>query len=255
MPQTIWIGNIHFKDINVPVKLHTTVQQNRVQFHLLHKTDRIRLRQQMICAYEKIPVLKTEELKGFQIDKRKFIIMDPEEFEQTEPESSRTIDVHEFVDPGEIDPVFMEKTYYLEPEVPGKAYGALAAALKEMNALGVCTWAMRKRSYLGALKSDGKILKLTVLRYADEIIQVQSLGIQEYSLSEKELAIAGELIGKLTVHFQPEKYINEHQKKLQAMIEKKAHGEKFVVLKPRRLKSTAPGKLLDVLEESLRKAK
>jgi DNA end-binding protein Ku len=210
---------------------------------------------QMICSFEKKPVTSTEELKGFQVDKRKFILMDPEELEQAEPEKNRTIDVHEFVKADEIDPVFMERTYYLEPEAVDGNYWTLAAAIKELNVQGICTWAMRKRSYLGALKSDGKILKLTVLRYTDEIIPVTSLGIETYSLSEKELSIAGELIDKLTVHFQPEKYVNEHQRKLQELIEKKAHGEKFIVIKPRHLKSTSPGKLLEVLEESLRKVK
>jgi len=253
--QTIWIGNIHFKEINIPVKLHASVKENHIQFHLLHKTDRVRLRQQMLCAYEKTAVPSDEEVKGFQVDKRKFILMSPEELEQTEPGKSRDIDVHEFVNSDEIDPIFLERTYYLEPETSAKNYGALASALKEMNAAGVCTWAMKKRDYLGALRSNGEKLSLTTLRYADEIVQAKSLGIESYPLSDKELQIAGELIKKLTVHFEPEKYINDHQKKLQAMIEKKARGEKVIVLKPRRLKSTESTKLLEMLEESLKRAK
>ncbi len=254
MPSTIWIGNIHFGALIVPVKLHTAVSQNRVQFHLLHKTDRVKLRQQMICKFDKTPVPAEEQVKGFQVDERKYVLMDPEELEQAEPESSRTIDVHEFVKTGGIDPVFIERIYYLEPDAEAKSYGALAASLKDLDALAVCTWVMRKRAYFGAISSTGKALRLNVLRYTDEIVQAQSLGLESFELSEKEVSIGSELINKLTVKFQPEKYVNEHQKKLWEMIEKKAHGQKITPLTPKHLKPTMPGKLLEALEKSLNRA-
>ena len=254
MASTIWIGNIQFGAITVLVKLHTAVSQNRVQFHLLHKTDRVKLRQQMICKFDKTPVPADEQVKGFQVDERKYVLMDPEELEQAEPESSRTIDVHEFVKTGGIDPVFIEHIYYLEPDAEAKSYGALAASLNDLDALAVCTWVMRKRAYFGAISSTGKALRLNVLRYTDEIVQAQSLGLESFELSEKEVSIGSELINKLTVKFQPEKYVNEHQKKLWEMIEKKAHGQKIALLTPKHLKPTAPGKLLEALEKSLKAA-
>jgi len=119
---------------------------------------------------------------------------------------------------------------------------------------GICTWTMRKRSYLGALQSRGKILRLNTLRYADEVISVESLELQDVPVSEKELKIGSLLIDQLTAPFEPQKFENEHQKKLQAMIEKKARGEKIVVLAPRRLKPTKSDDLLQVLEASLKKA-
>ena len=254
MAGTIWIGNIHFGDTNVPVKLHTAVSQNRVQFHLFHKTDRVKLRQQMICAYEKAPIPAEEQVKGFQVDETEYILIDPEELEQTEPETDRSIDVHEFVKTGEIDPVFLERTYYLEPDSSLKSYLALAEAMKEMNTDGICTWAMRKRSYLGALHSAGYTLRLNVLRYADEVLSAQSLGLETFSPSAKEIETGSELINRMAVHFQPQKYKNEHVKKLLALIEKKARGEKIALLKPRHLKTTKPGKLLEALQESLKRA-
>ncbi|MFA6170289.1 MAG: Ku protein [Candidatus Margulisiibacteriota bacterium] len=254
MAQTLWIGNIHFKTTNVPVKLLTAVSQNRIQLHLFHKTDGIKLRQQMICAYEKTPVSSDQQLKGFRVGERSYIPISPEELAQTEPKPSRTIAVHEFVKTDAIDPVFMGQTYRLEPAAPGKVYGLLAAALKETGRQGLCTWTMRKRAHLGALRSDGKSLNLIVLRFADEIIRAKSLGLESFSISEKELNIAGELIGKLTVPFQPEKYTDEHQKKLRALIGKKARGEKIRLSKPKHLTATVPSKLLEVLEESLQKA-
>ena len=254
MASTLWIGNIQFGGISVPVKLHAAVSQDRVQFHLLHKTDRVRLRQQMICKLDKAPVPAGEQVKGFQVDERKYVLIDAEELEQAEPEASRTIDVHEFVKTGEIDPVFVEHVYYLEPDASQKAYGALAAALKDMDAQGVCTWVMRKRAYFGALQSAGHALRLNVLRYTDEIVQANSLGLESFELSEKEVGIGCELIQKLTVHFEPGKYGNEHQKKLRDMIEKKAHGQKIALFTPKHLKPTEPGTLLEALEKSLKGA-
>lgn len=250
---TIWKGYIHFGAVDVPVKLHTAVREERIQFHLLHKRDRVKLRQQMICAYEKVPVPAEEQAKGFELEDRKYILVDPEELEQAEVESSRLIEVHEFVKTGQIDPVFLERVYYLEPEAPMRGYNALVGVLKEMGVEGICTWTMRKRSYLGALQAGGKTLRLITLRYADEVISVKSLGLQKFSLSEKELKIGSELINQLTAPFQPGKFENEHQKKLQNLIEKKARGGKIALLRPRRLKPTEPDKLLQALEASLKK--
>jgi DNA end-binding protein Ku len=254
---TIWKGYIHFGDTDVPVKLHTAVREERIQFHLLHKPDQVKLRQQMICAYEKQPVPTEEQARGFEVEDGKYIIVDPEELEQAVPESSRMIKVHEFVKTAQIDPFFFDHVYYLEPDITtiqGKGYNALVKVLKEIDVEGICTWSMRKRSYVGALQASGKVLRLTTLRYADEVVPVATLGLQDVALAEKELKIGGDLINQLTASFEPRKFENEHQKKLQDMIEKKARGEKIEVLTPRRLKPTESDQLLQVLEASLKKA-
>ncbi len=251
--RAIWKGNIHFGDVNVPVNLHAAIKEDRIQFHLLHKRDHVRLRQQMICAYEKIPVPVEAQVKGFEVEDGRYIIVDPEEFEQAEPESSRIIEVHEFVNSEQIDPVFLERVYYLEPDINLKGYVALAGALKEMDVAGISTWTMRKRSYLGALQTGGKILRLNTLRYADEVIPAKSLEFEKLPLPEKELKIGSDLINQLTAPFQPLKFENEHQKRLRDLIDKKARGEKIAILRPRRLRPTAPDKLLQALEASLKK--
>ncbi|MBI5674834.1 MAG: Ku protein [Nitrospirae bacterium] len=251
--RTLWKGYIQFSDINVPVKLHTAVQQDRIQFHLLHKRDHVKLHQQMICAYEKVPVPPEEQAKGFELEDRKYILVDPAELEQADPKDGRMIEVHEFVKAGEIAPVFFERMYYLEPDTTVKEYSALAGALKETGAAGICTWTMRRRSYLGALQINGKVLCLSTLRYADEVVQAKALELQKAPLSEKELKIARDLIDQLSAPFQPEKFKNEHHKKLQDLIDKKARGEKIVLLRPRHLKPTAPDKLLEALKASMKK--
>ena len=251
---TVWKGSIHFGDTDVPVKLHTAVSEERVQFHLLHRSDSVRLRQQMVCALEGRPVAAEEQTKGFEVEKGKYLIVDPEELEQAAPEASRLIQVHEFVPAGQIDPLFLDRVYYLEPDGVGKGYQAVAAALREMEVAGLCTWTMRKRSYFGALQAAGKALRLGTLRYADEVVPVSSLGLPDVPLSERELSIGSELIEKLTAPFEPEKFRNEHETKLRDLIERKARGETVTVLPPRRLEPTGPDRLLEALEASLKKA-
>jgi len=251
--RAIWKGYIHFGGVNVPVKLHPAVREQRIQFHLLHKRDRIRLKQQMICAYEKVPVPVEEQARGFELDKGKYLLVNPEELEQTEQEGSRLIEIHEFIKTARIDPIFLERVYYLEPDTVSKGYQALFAAMREMDVEGICTWTMRKRSYLGSLQVGGEMLRLSILRYADEVLSVQFLELPDIPLSEKELKIGIDLISQMTAPFQPQKFKNEHHQKLQQLIDKKARGEKIAILRPRRLKATAPDKLLQTLEASLRK--
>jgi len=129
MGATIWKGTIHFGETDVAVKLHAAVKEERIQFHLLHRPDQARLRQQMVCAYEKQPVPGEEQTKGFEVEGGKYIIVDPDELEQTAPESSRVIEVHEFVKTGQIDSLFLDRFYYLEPDlqdVQGKGFNALS---------------------------------------------------------------------------------------------------------------------------------
>ena len=252
---TIWKGIIHFGETQVPVKLHSAVKEERIQFHLLHQRDGVKLQQQMICAYEKIPVPSAAQIKGFEVEEGKYIIVDPGELEQTVPESSRLIEIHEFVKSAQIDPIFLDHVYNLEPDatLDSGGYNALVAALQELEVAGICTWAMRKRSYHGALQASGKILRLNTLRYADEVIAVKALELEEIPLSERELQIGSDLIKQMAAPFQPQKFVNEHQQKLQQLIEQKARGEKVRILRPRLLPPTTAEQLLETLEASLKK--
>lgn len=248
----IWKGIINFGDWNIPVKLHPAVREKRIQFHLLHRRDQVRLRQQMICAYEDIPVAPESQARGFEAEEGKYIIVDPEELEGTLPENSRVVTVHEFVPSGQIEPLFLDHSYLLESDALASHYETLRVTLQELDATGICTWAMRKRPYFGALQAGGSKLRLTVLRYADEVIPLASLELQDYSLSEKELKIGSELIRQLTSAFEPWRFENEHQKKLENLIAVKARGEHVELPPLRLLRPTAPDKLLQALEASLK---
>jgi DNA end-binding protein Ku len=251
--RAIWKGIIHFGVFKIPVRLHITVQEERIQFHLLHKSDHIKLKQQMVCAYEKVPVPTEEQIRGFRLEEGKYILVEQEELEQADPEVSRIIEVHEFVQIAQIDPIFISRSYYLEPDTKSKEYHVMAATLGNMNLAGICTWTMRKRSYIGSLRMHGNILCLNTLRYADEVIPVAALDLQHVPLSEKELQIGRDLIDHMTAPFEPQKFADEHRKKLQSLIDQKARGEKIKIIRPTRLKSTSADKLLNVLEANLKK--
>ena len=202
--RTMWKGYLHFGDIDLPVKLHTAVKEERIQFHLLHKHDQVRLQQQMVCAYENIPVPKEEQAKGFEVEDNKYILIDATELEQTEPESSRLIEIHELSKTSRSIPSFSKRSI-IWSLIRAKGYSSLVEVLQEMGVQGICTWTMSKRSYFGALQAVGQILRLQTLRYADEVISVKSLGLKEFALSAKELDIGRQLINHLTGPFQPQK--------------------------------------------------
>ncbi|HEU0264597.1 MAG TPA: Ku protein, partial [Geobacterales bacterium] len=232
---TIWKGSIHFGDTDLPVKLHGAVRDERIQFHLLHRRDGVKLHQQMICAHEKVAVPTEGQSRGFQVEEGKYVIVEPAELEALTPESSRRIELHEFVASGDIDPLFLERSYYLTPEgeIHREAYATLVQAMQEMGVAGICTWTMRKRAYVGALRGSGRTLRLQSLRHADEVIAVSSLDLPAIPLAERELKIGSDLIQQLTAPFRPDKFINDHQQRLKQLIDKKARGEKVALLHPR----------------------
>jgi len=251
---TIWKGIIHFGETDIAVKLHSAVREERLQFHLLHEPDKVRLRQQMICAVDKQPVPAEEQLKGFELEEGKYLLIDPEELEEAASENNRVVVVHEFVKNSQIWPLYLNRAYNLEPDNLAKGYAELARSLIALDVAGICTWTMRKRSYFGALQANGGLLRLSTLRYADEVVLPESFNLEKVLLSDKELRIGSELINQLTVPFEPAKFQNEHQAKLRLMIENKSRGEKITVLPPRRLIPTESDQLLQALEASLKKA-
>jgi DNA end-binding protein Ku len=253
MAGTIWKGEIRFGEVSVPVKLHTAVKEERIEFHLLHKRDRARLRQQMICSSDGKPVPAEEQVKGFEVEENKYILNRLGGARTDRPRAAGRSRSTSSSRRGQIDPLFLDRAYYLEPDAGPQGYGALRRPLQELAVEGVCTWTMRKRSYLGALQVGEGILRLQTLRHADEILKTASLQLPTVSLSEKELTIAAELIGHLAASFEPAKFKDEHEAKLRGLIDRKARGEKIVVVPPRHLKPTSDSQLLKALEASLKK--
>ena len=252
--RTIWKGYIHFANVNIPVKLHPAVKEERIQFHLLHAPDNNRLAQQMVCAVENVPVAKEEQTRGYEVEKGTFVIVDPDELKAVDPEGSRMIEIKEFVKNEEIDPRFLERTYYLEADNSEKAYATLAEALKETDRAGVGTWVMRNRNYVGVLRSKGRSLRLTTLRFFDEVVPADDLELPKASVNEREISTGMMLIKEMSGSFDPDRYHNEYEKKLRGIIEAKARGEKIRIPHPKRVKATPSDELLKALQQSLKKS-
>jgi DNA end-binding protein Ku len=254
----IWNGSISFGRFAVLVKLHAAVWERRIQFHLLHRRDLVKLKRMMVCSLDGTPVPPEEQAKGFELEGGKYVLIDPAELEKVDPQANRAIEVREFVPAGDIDPIFLERSYFLEPGEGGTSktanvYPALAAALEELRLAGICIWTMRKRSYLGALVSSDGLLRLNTLRYAGEVVNAARLKQAGEPLSARELAVGSELIDHMTGSFKPEQFKDTHQERLRELIGRKARGQKIRTVQPKRKAATEPSRLLSVLEASLKK--
>jgi DNA end-binding protein Ku len=249
----IWDGNIIFGSVALPVKLHPAVRENRVRFHLLHRRDLVKLKRQMVCSLDGAPVPPEDQARGFELEDDRYILVDPTELEEVDPEAGRAIEVHEFVPAAQIDPVYLDHSYYLEPGPHAEGYGALVAALAEMDVAGVCTWTMRKQPYVGAIRAGGRFLRLYTLRHAGEVVAAAAPGAPVAALSARELKVGTDLIDHMTGRFQPRKFEDRHQELLRKLIDRKARGGKFRILRPKRIAPTAPSRLLAALEAGLKR--
>ena len=252
--RAIWKGVISFGAVSVPVKLYSAVREERVQFHLLHDQDEVRLRQQMVCPVDDEVVDREHQQKGLEVAEEEYVVVEEEELDKLEPESSRDIEVKQFVKLGEIDPRFYDRPYYLGPDGDEKTFRKLAAALHKENLAGVCQWVMRKRAYLGALKFCGNALCLVALRYADELTPSNALKLPKAKLDPREKETASYLIDTMSGEFDPSQYHDDYQERLAELVARKARGQKAPVKRISRPKATQSGQLLKMLQASLKKA-
>jgi DNA end-binding protein Ku len=253
--RTIWKGAINFSNVNVPVKLHSAVRERRIAFNLLHAHDQARLRQQMICSHENVPVPREHQIKGYAVAPGQYVIVPDAEMAQVEPQGGRTIEVLEFVRREELDPRYYQRLYYLEPENSPRAFNTLSAALAETGLIGICRWHMRRRSYLGALRPGRIGLDLATLRFPDEVVARDDLALPQVAVSERELKIGTELIDNLSAPFKPEQFQNEYQARLQELIAQKAAGRKIKIVPFRPKQPTAEDALVRALTASLKQAR
>lgn len=253
--RAIWKGIISFADARVPVKLYSAVEDVKVSFHLLHDQDQVRLQQQMVCEKEEKPVEKSEVVKGLEVEEHEYVLIEQEDLDALTPESDRTIEIRSFTHAEEIDGRYFERPYHLGPDTDPWKYASLAKALEESNAIGLCHWSFRKRSYSGALRARDGVLMLITLRVADEVASAKELDLPRVALSQRERNTARYLVDELTSEFDAEKYHNDFQDALNKLIETKARGGKVKTRRPKRHKETQPRELADILEASLSQAR
>ena len=258
MARSIWSGAISFGLVNVPVKVFTAVRKKDVRFHQLHEKDGARIQQKRFCSKEDKEIPYDEIVKGYEIGSGQYVMIDPDELEALDPEATRTIDIEDFVDLDEIDPLYYDTNYYLVPdERGGKAYRLLLEAMQEANKVGIARVVMRTKQYLVAVRPVGDALVMSMLNFHDEVVaqdELEGLPNKKQSASDRELKMAEQLIASLATDWDPSKYHDTYREKVLDLIEKKAEGKEIVA--PEEPSRPAPVvDLMAALEASLKAAK
>jgi len=255
--QGIWSGTISFSLVAIPVRLVTAVEPGRASFHLLHKKDHSRLSRKMFCPTEGIMVPPEEIIRGFEIAPSQYVLMTDEELESVSPERSRTIEILEFIDVREVDPVYFDHPYYLVPAKGGeKAYQLLVEVMSRTNKAGLAKFVLAEREYLVAVISQNDALELITLHYPEEIHDHEDLSPGIDTISSEEEARMVTTIRTMINDFKPEHYANERRKRIMDLVTQKAQNQTPVESPaPVDEAEEGPADLVAALEESMRSMK
>jgi DNA end-binding protein Ku len=257
MPRAIWSGAISFGLVNVPIKLFTATSQKDVRFHQLHDKDGARIQQKRVCSKDGEEIPMEHIVKGYEISRDKYVLITPEELDALDPKASRTIDILDFVDLDEIDPVYFDATYYMVPEKgAGKAYALLLEAMRKSKKVAIARVVLRQKQHLVALRPLKNALSMDTMLYADEVVSPETLeGLPEdVEVTDRELAMAQQLIDSLADDFKPERYKDDYRERVLEMIERKAAGQEIVVAEEEEEQAPVVD-LMAALEASLAAAK
>jgi DNA end-binding protein Ku len=253
--RAIWKGAISFGMVSIPVKLYTATEQKDVRFRLLHKKDGAPIVEKRFCTLEDKEVAWEDLARGFEVSKGEFVVLDPEEIEAVEPESASTIEIGDFVELEEIDPIYFEKSYYLGPDKGGeKAYRLLADAMAKADRVALATFVMRGKESLVLIRPADKGLMLHTMYFADEVRDFGEVEKGEGAkIREGELELAEKLIAELTHdEFKPEQYKDEYRQRVLDLVNTKVEGKEITT-------AAAPAEraqvidLMDALKQSLAK--
>jgi DNA end-binding protein Ku len=255
MARAIWSGAISFGLVNVPVKLYSATSPKTVRFHQLSGKTGARIKQKRVdpSTGEEVPF--EEIVKGYEISPDRYVLIEPEELDALDPKATKTIDIEEFVDLAEIDPIYYDHSYYLVPSAGGaKAYRLLLDAMREAEKVGIGRVVLRSKQQLCALRPTDDVLTLTTMLFGDEVLPPDRLdeldAIGEAEATKRELAMAEQLIGSLSSEFDPAKYHDEYRERVIDLIERKAAGEEIAVAPEAEEPAAAPD-LMAALEASL----
>jgi DNA end-binding protein Ku len=258
MPRSIWRGAISFGLVNVPVKLYSAVSKKTVRFNQLHDKDGQRIQQKRVCSLDGEEVPYENIVKGYEISPDRYVMITPEELEALDPQKTRTIDIEDFVDLDEIDPLYYEHPYYLVPDTgAAKAYSLLLTALEETNKVAIARVVIRSKEYLTAIRPAGGILTMETMLFADELVSpdtIDELPEEDVRATDKEVAMARQLIESLAAEFDPAKYRDEYRERVLDLIERKAGGEEIAIEVAPEQPAKVPD-LMAALEASLAEAK
>lgn len=254
MARSIWSGSISFGLVNVPVKLYNAVQRKNVQFHQLHALDRARIQQKRVCSADGAEVAFEELVKGFEFAPGQYVVIEPDELESLAATKSRLIEIEQFVDLAEIDPLMFDQPYYVMPSTgAGKAYRLMVDAMREAGKAGIGRFVLRQKEHLVALRAQDDRLVMATLVYADEIVSSTSLDdapSADVEVTERELAMARQLVEMLSVPFDPSQFRDEYREAVLGLIEKKVAGEE-IAFAPQVKETAAVPDLMAALQASV----
>jgi DNA end-binding protein Ku len=255
MARAIWSGAISFGLVNVPVKLYSATSPKSVRFHQLSSKTGARIRQKRVDPTTDEEVPYEDIVKGYEITPDRYVLISTEELEALDPKATRTIDIEEFVDLADIDPIYYDHSYYLAPAAGGaKAYRLLVDAMRESGKVGIGRVVLRSKQQLCALRPTGEALTLSTMLFGDEVLSPDRLdeleSVNEAEASERELTMAQQLIDSLSSDFEPDKYHDEYRERVLDLIERKAAGEE-IAIQPQAEEPAAAPDLMAALEASL----
>jgi DNA end-binding protein Ku len=275
--RALWKGVIEADNLSVPVKLYTAVRPHEIHFKMLHDQDGQPVRQVLECPAENKEVPREHAVRGYEIRKDQYVIVNEEDLDNCGPEASRSIRVLHFVDPSKVDPIYFEKAQYLGPdEHAEKSYATFVAALKQTKRAAVVQYVLRGKQYLAMVRPMGDALCLEQMRYADEVLPAEELasltedvdasvvrrgsartsskkarGAEGGAITEREVAMAEQLVDALASAFNPEQYKDEYRDCVMDMIQRKAGGEVVATKIPRQKPATKGKDLTEALRASL----
>src|SRR5215831_13506314 len=229
MAASVWKGHLTFGLVSFPVRLFSAARGESVSFNLLHKPDHSRIRQVIYCQSEDKPVPRTELVKGYEYEKDHYVEVDDEDIKKVAPKTAKVMEILEFVKADQVDPIYLESSYYVAPDEGGeKPYALLFQALRESKYYALAKVAMHNREHIIVLRPGSKGILSHTMYYQDEIRQVDEFRTDTTLVKDKELAMAKMLISSLEAEFEPQKYHDEYRHNLQKMIEDKIEGRNVV---------------------------
>ena len=233
MARALWKGSISFGLVNIPIELHTAVRDHRPRFRMLHAKDRSPVRFQRVCIKDGHPVAWEDLVKGYEYAKGRFVVLTKEDFQAAALEKTRTVDIIDFVKSEEIDARYFETPYYLVPAKGGeRAYALLREAIREAGRIGIATFILREAQHLAAVEVIGDALVLSVMRFADELVDTGNFSFPAAgNIRKPELDMAKALVNSLASEWDAEKYTDKYRENLLRIIQGKVKG-KDVELEP-----------------------
>ncbi|MBA3865937.1 MAG: Ku protein [Solirubrobacterales bacterium] len=256
MARAIWSGSISFGLLNVPVKLYSAVARRNIALREIRGSDSARIKHRRVAEGTDEEVPYDEIVKAYEITPGNYVPLSKDEMSALAPEKTRAIDVQDFVDLDEIDPIYFDSPYYLGPaDGAEKAYSLLAAAMKASGKVAIARFVFRNKEHLAAIRTSGGVLTLTTMRFADEVVPASELEEvlpdKAPKVAKREQEMAEQLIESLSTDFNPTEYRDEYREELLGLIERKAEGKEIVSSESEAPQATKAPDLMAALEESI----